>query len=68
MYGNVEIEWEPKFWKPAFSMMQLSIVLYTSVLRNGFFRYFSVSHSGSLFQQWTLIKTLWRMLLFFKAI
>jgi hypothetical protein len=67
MFGNVEIEWEPKFWTHAFSMMHLSnIFVHTSVLPNEVFSYFSVS--GSLFQPWTLIKTPWRMELFFKAI
>jgi hypothetical protein len=48
--------------------MDLSDVLNTSMLHNGFFRYLSSVDPGSLFQLWTLIKTPYRMELFFNAI
>ncbi len=48
--------------------MDLSDVLNTSMLRNEFFRYLSSVDPGSLFQPWTLIKTPYRMELFFNAI
>jgi hypothetical protein len=48
--------------------MDMSDVLNTSMLRNGFFRYLSSVDPGSLFQPWTLIKTPYRMELFFNAI
>ncbi len=51
-----------------FFLMDMSDVLNTSMLRNGFFRYLSSVDPGSLFQQWTLIKTPYRMELFFNAI
>ncbi len=55
-------------WKHPCSLMHLSIGLYTCVLPNGFFRYFSFIHRGSLFLPWTLTETLRHMKLFFKAI
>ncbi len=51
-----------------FFLMDLSDVLNISMLCNGFFRYLSSVYPGSLFQPWPLIKTPYRMELFFNAI
>jgi hypothetical protein len=51
-----------------FYLMDLSDVLYTSVLPGGFIRYFSDNRHGSLFQPLTPIKTPWRTEFFFNAI
>ncbi len=49
-------------------LMDLSDVLYSSVLPYGFIRYFSDNRHGSLFQPLTPIITPWRTEFFFKAI
>jgi len=49
-------------------LMDLSDVLYSSVLPDGFIRYFSDNRHGILFQPLTPIITPWRTKFFFKAI